>query len=206
MARNNSKRFSFGTVPEVESTMERVFTVSPSSAQIVADILRLETVLDMIIKERGAIVPELNFRRGYRALTHDKKGLLKNALKRSSRVSTYSLPAMHPDATKAVEQLRLRATNMGVSIEISSAENSGSGTSTDDDTLILELIGSRMERQRMRKMTQRTTHNKYHLCPYIKYHKATYKVHDICMVASVGYIGIVFIVPATIFAWSILRF
>ena len=96
MARNYSKRFSFGTVPEVESTMERVFTVSPSSAQIVADILRLETVLDMIIKERGAIVPELNFRRGYRALTHDKKGLLKNALKRSSRVSTYSLPAMHP--------------------------------------------------------------------------------------------------------------
>ena len=124
MARNNSKRFSFGTVPEVESTMERVFTVSPSSAQIVADILRLETVLDMIIKERGAIVPELNFRRGHRALRHDNKG---------SRVSTYSLPAKHPDATEAVEQLRLHAANMGLPIEISSAEDSGSGTSTDDD-------------------------------------------------------------------------
>ena len=94
-----------------------------------ADILRLKTVLDMIIKERGAIVPELNFRRGHRALRHDKKGLLK----RSSRVSTYSLPAKHPDATEAVEQLRLHAANMGLPIETSSAEDSGSGTSTDDD-------------------------------------------------------------------------
>ena len=40
---------------------------------------------------------------------------------------------MHPDATEAVEQLRLRAANMGVPTEISSAEDSGSGTSTDDD-------------------------------------------------------------------------
>jgi len=87
----------------------------------------------MIIKERGAIVPELNFRRGHQALRHDTTDLLKNALKRSSRVSTYSLPAMHPDATEAVEQLRLRVVNMGVPIEISSAEDSGSGTSTDDD-------------------------------------------------------------------------
>ena len=102
MARNNPKRFSFGTVAEVESTMKRVFTVAPTSAQIVADILRLKTVLDMIIKERGAIVPELNFRRGHRALRHDKKGLLKTPLKRRSRVSTYSSPAMHPDATEAV--------------------------------------------------------------------------------------------------------
>ncbi len=56
---------------------------------------------------------------------------LKNALKRSFRVSTYALPPLHPDATEAVE--RLRAAGRGLPIEISSAEDSGSGTSTDDD-------------------------------------------------------------------------
>jgi hypothetical protein len=133
LPRNDLTRFGFGTVTEAESTMMRVFTVAPSNEQIVTDILRLETVLDMIIKERGAIVPELNFRRGHRAFRHDKKGVMKNALKKSSRVSTYSLPAMHPDATAAVEQLRLRAARKGAAIEISSAEDSGSGSSTDDD-------------------------------------------------------------------------
>ena len=116
---------------------------------------------------------------------------------------------MHPDATVAVEQLRPRSANMGVPIEISSAEK------TVDLVLapitmkiILELIGSRMKRLRMkgRVTTQRTTHNQYHLCPYTKDRKATYIVHDICILARIKYVSIVFIDPATIFVCIVLRF
>ena len=131
--RNDLTRFGFGTVTEAESTMMRVFTVAPINEQIVTDILRLEIVLDKIIKERS-YCPRIQLSQRSLSSQTRQKRVMKNALKRSSRVSTYSLPAIHPDAAAAVEQLRLRAAWKGAAIEIFSTGDSRSGSSTDDDT------------------------------------------------------------------------
>ena len=89
--------------------MRRVFTVTPKAEQICTDILRLDRVLEQIVLADGAIVPELNFRSGHRALRHDKKGPLKTALNRSFRVFTYAMPAMHADAEAGIAALQARA-------------------------------------------------------------------------------------------------
>jgi hypothetical protein len=106
LAITDPHRFSFGTVPQVESTLKRVFTVAPTNQQIETDIFRLPTILNRIIEVKGAIVPEMSFRSGHRLLRHDKKGILKTALKRSSRVATYQLPDMHLDAQMGIEKLK----------------------------------------------------------------------------------------------------
>ena len=59
-------RFNMGTPYELARTMERVWTVSPSSARIVQDIKRIPTALKRIIDAKGAKVPELDNRRGRR--------------------------------------------------------------------------------------------------------------------------------------------
>ena len=86
------RRFNFGTVSEVESTMERVFTVPPSAHQILTDIMRLPRVVEQIIAHDGAIVQVFNFRSGHRAERHDMKSALQNPLKKSHRKATYELP------------------------------------------------------------------------------------------------------------------
>ena len=69
----------------------------------------MDRYLEQTVLAEGAIVPELNFRSGHRALRHDKKGPLKTALKHSSRISTYTMPAMHADAQAGIAALQARA-------------------------------------------------------------------------------------------------
>ena len=46
---------------------------------------------------------------GHRAHRHDKKGPLKTAPEHSSRISTYTMPAMHADAQAEIAALQARA-------------------------------------------------------------------------------------------------
>ena len=106
--------------------MKRVFTVAPTVEQICTDILRLDRVLEQIVIAEGAIVPDLNFRSGHRALRHDKKGPLKTALKCSSRVSTYTMPAIHADAQAGIAALQARAT-AGLALATAEAATAAAG-------------------------------------------------------------------------------
>ena len=106
--------------------MRRVFTVAPTAGQIYTDILRLDRVFKQIVLAEGAIVPELNFRSGHRALRHDKKGPLKTALEHSSRISTYTMPAMYADAQSGIAALQARV-SAGLALATEEAATAAAG-------------------------------------------------------------------------------
>ena len=99
--RTDPRRFLFGTIPEVESTMRRCWTMAPTSDQIKADILDFPRVLEIIISVDGIVAPEISLRSGYRALKHDKSGLCSAKVKARQRIETLKLPAIHEDAKEA---------------------------------------------------------------------------------------------------------
>ena len=100
--RTDPRRFLFGTIPEVESTMRRCWTMAPTSDQIKADILDFPRVLEIIISFDGTVAPEISLRSGYRALKHDKSGLCSAKVKARQRIETLKLPAIHEDAEGAL--------------------------------------------------------------------------------------------------------
>ena len=51
------RRFKLGTPDEVFRSIERAWTVAPSSKRIVEDILALPRVLSKIIEYEGCVVP-----------------------------------------------------------------------------------------------------------------------------------------------------
>lgn len=69
------KRFGMGTPSEVDSTLERVWTVAPAPDRVKHDIFNLPMVLDAIIEAEGCVVPDEFLRSGRRAVpVNDGRG------------------------------------------------------------------------------------------------------------------------------------
>ena len=86
-ADNDPRKFKFGTIAEAWSTMLRWWTISPTSDEIVKDILGFSAVLDKVILNQGVVCPEDFLRIGHRALRHDQKGPRKTKLKPRDRIA-----------------------------------------------------------------------------------------------------------------------
>lgn len=103
---DDPRRFKMGTPSEVWSTIERCWTVAPTSARIVQDISKFEAVLDKIIEKEGAVCPDLFLRTGRRA----RQALRGNAqLKHTPRdrqtTATLCEKPRHPDNDEAYRLL-----------------------------------------------------------------------------------------------------
>ena len=96
------RRFKMGTPAEVWSTIERCWTVEPTSERIVEDIYHLPIVLDKIIEAGGCVVQDEFLRTGRRHRRADDKGDCKIKPRRSSRKETAALPPIHSDAAAAL--------------------------------------------------------------------------------------------------------
>ena len=66
--KDDPKKFKMGTPSEVSDAMDRTWDIFPTQDRIVQDILRFRDALEAIIKHKGAVVPEMNNRKGRRAL------------------------------------------------------------------------------------------------------------------------------------------
>ena len=115
--RTDPRRFLCGTIPEVESTMRRCWTMSPTPDQIRSDILDFPRVLDIIVSVDGTVAPEISLRSGYRALKHDKSGLCSAKVKARQRIETLKLPAIHEDAEAALAILSGRGRGVAPTVE-----------------------------------------------------------------------------------------
>ena len=91
-----------GTVQEVESTLRRVWTVAPTSEQIVADIQAFPRVIQKIIDVRGCVAPDENFRGGRRELRKDGKGTLAGRKRARSQIATNTDLILHADCQPAL--------------------------------------------------------------------------------------------------------
>ena len=99
------RKFKTGTPDEVWSTMSRCWQVDPCSDRIIEDIEGFPRVLDIIIDHSGCVVPDMNFRNGRRAQSHDNKRVLKNKIRSRQRISTHKRITVHPDAQEAFDGL-----------------------------------------------------------------------------------------------------
>ena len=63
---DNPKRFNTGSPKEMWHTMERCWTIEPTSARIVEDISVFSNVLEVIKKANGCVVSDLSLRSGRR--------------------------------------------------------------------------------------------------------------------------------------------
>jgi hypothetical protein len=70
----DTRRFGMGTPNEVWSTMERFWTIEPTSERIVEDISALLRLLCRIFEAEGCVVADLFFRNGRRHRRADDKG------------------------------------------------------------------------------------------------------------------------------------
>ena len=95
-----------GTPTELWRSMERAWTVEPTSARIVEDIQAFPRVLEKIIQRRGCVVPDEDLRTGRRctALYRDDKELKKKP-RASQRTHTQTRPPLHPDCQEAYDSL-----------------------------------------------------------------------------------------------------
>ena len=102
---NDVSRFKTGTPAEMFSTMERCWTVEPTSHRIVEDILGFPDVLDKIIAHNGTVLHADDLRRGRRYERHDHAGELKGKPRGRQRVNTMTGRPVHPDAMGAYNRL-----------------------------------------------------------------------------------------------------
>ena len=98
-----------GSPAEVWSTLTRVWKVSPSPEQIVADVMALPAVLDKIIEVDGCVVPDEDFRGGCRATQGDDLSHVEPRVRKRQRVSTHTHLELHPDCASALTKLELGA-------------------------------------------------------------------------------------------------
>lgn len=96
-----------GTPAQMYSTMERCWSLEPTSNRIIEDIYALPYVLQKIVDARGCIVPDENFRRGRRRVRQlDERANSTKCLRASrSRQSKSTLVAKlsHADREDALE-------------------------------------------------------------------------------------------------------
>jgi hypothetical protein len=85
--------------------MSRCWQIDPSSDRIIEDIKGFPRVVDIIIDQSGCVVPDMNFRHGRRARSHDNKKVLKTKIKSRQRISTHKKITVHPDAQEAFDNL-----------------------------------------------------------------------------------------------------
>ena len=85
--------------------MSRCWQIDPSSERIIEDIQGFPRVLDIIINHNGCVVPDMNFRSGRRAQSHDNKRVLKHKIKTRQRISAHKKITVHPDAQEAFDNL-----------------------------------------------------------------------------------------------------
>ena len=62
------QKFKMGTPEEVSDSMDRTWAVFPTPERIVQDILRFPVALERIRDEKGAVVPEMDNRKGRRKI------------------------------------------------------------------------------------------------------------------------------------------
>ena len=105
---NDPRKFKMGTPDEVWSTMERCWSLEPTSERIVEDILKFDFVLEKIVEHNGCVVHDLFLRTGRRGdewQRIDGKGVLKNKPQKKQRKETIVTRPVHPDAQDAYNSL-----------------------------------------------------------------------------------------------------
>jgi hypothetical protein len=103
---DDPQRFNFGTPKEVWSTMERCWThCAPTSARIIADIMDFPRVLEIVIRQRGAVVPEIQLRHGHRHQAINGGRVLKRKVTLRQRKHLLTSEPVHPDAERALQML-----------------------------------------------------------------------------------------------------
>jgi hypothetical protein len=104
-APDDSRKFSFGTPEQVFSTMERCWTLEPTSKRIQEDLNDLERVLDIIIAHQGAVVPEMNIRHGVRLQNINGGRVLEHKVTTRQRKHLLTMGPKHADAEDALQAL-----------------------------------------------------------------------------------------------------
>ena len=128
---DDPRRFKLGTPKEVYRTLRRCWEISPTSDQIIEDILGFRLVLEKIVEAEGCVIADEYFRTGRRARGIDGSKLKKNAGKRQ-RISTNINILLHPDAVTAMESINktkddiMKAINEADDSDDESSQSSGS--------------------------------------------------------------------------------
>jgi hypothetical protein len=99
------RRFNFGTPTQVWRTMERCWTLEPTSERIIADIEDFGNVLELIIEFKGCVVPECRLRHGHRQQAHNGGRVLKHKVSKRQRKHLLRMGPVHHDALEALEIL-----------------------------------------------------------------------------------------------------
>jgi hypothetical protein len=144
-AKDDVRKFKMGTPQEVWSTLQRCWTLEPTSERIVEDIMKLPDILRKIIECNGCVVQDLNFRTGRRYRRADDSGYCKTKPRSSSRKSTLTLPPIHTDCIEALTLLsgfdRTVTHNpsnqeLEVNVEARSVESSDSSDSDETENTL----------------------------------------------------------------------
>ena len=90
---------------EAWSTMTKCWTLEPTSARIIADIEDLGNVLDLIIENKGCVVPECRLRHGHRQMSHNGGRVLKRKVTQKQRKHMMQMGPIHPDAVDVLKIL-----------------------------------------------------------------------------------------------------
>ena len=67
--KDDPKKFKMGTPSEVSDAMDRTWEIFPAPERIVEDILRFPVALQRIKDVKGAVVPEMDSRKGRRKIS-----------------------------------------------------------------------------------------------------------------------------------------
>ena len=102
---NDTRRFKMGTPKEVWSSLTRAWTIEPTSARIVEDVLALDRVLDVVIAANGCVVKDEFLRTGRRERKAGGVRMLRNKRRKSQRKSTIEQYLVHPDCQEAYDSL-----------------------------------------------------------------------------------------------------
>ena len=135
---NHPNRFNMGTPKAVWSTLDRVWKVAPTSAQIVADIDAFPDVLQKIVEAEGCVVPDEDLQRGRRARKADDSGNLTGRLRKRQRKATQMDFDLHPDCAPALAILH--AAQIRVMEEAAEAEDEDDNVPAADDAAMAPAL------------------------------------------------------------------
>lgn len=135
------RRMGMGTPAEVMDTMQKCWSLAPTSEQIVADVLALPEVLRKIIDARGCVVKDLDLRSGRRYIRADGKGdLMRKPRTRQQKDTMVSAPC-HPDNIEARTAIRDNIEVITMSLPCSDDDDS----SGDDEVVKMDGGGGRVQ-------------------------------------------------------------
>jgi hypothetical protein len=105
LGRDNPNKFQMGTPAEVWRCMMRCWTVEPTSERVIQDFMDYPRIQDMIIGSEGCVVHGEAMRSGHRVRRADGKGMMKERLRTSSRVTKPPIRPVHTDAQASFDTL-----------------------------------------------------------------------------------------------------